>query len=44
MNRRDFLKTTSAALTVARFMPTGTRLAAQVPTLDVLKEITRQKW
>ena len=34
MNRRDFVKTTSAALAAAGLMPTGTRLAAQLPTND----------
>lgn len=32
MNRRNFLKRTTAALASAGFMATGTRLAAQVPT------------
>jgi uncharacterized protein (DUF1501 family) len=32
MNRRDFLKTSTAALASAGFTATGTRLAAQVPT------------
>ena len=32
MTRRDFLTTTSAALTAAGTAATGTRLAAQAPT------------